>query len=110
MRVTFCIYILSNIKKGNLDIASLRLYESCGKHLSILVSNGKPFLYCLIIVKYKGHVVFLFQCLHFLHTHKVIHRDLKAGNLLLTSDGNIKLGMLCLRVIILLHLHTGIRM
>lgn len=33
----------------------------------------------------------MFECLHFLHTHKVIHRDLKAGNLLLTSDGNIKL-------------------
>lgn len=58
-------------------------------------------------MKYEGHMVFLFQCLHFLHTHKVIHRDLKAGNLLLTSDGNIKLGMLCLRVIILLPLHTG---
>ncbi|CAH3162067.1 unnamed protein product, partial [Porites evermanni] len=33
----------------------------------------------------------MFECLHFLHTHKVIHRDLKAGNLLLTNDGNIKL-------------------
>lgn len=65
-------------------------------------------LYCEIWVpKYEGHMVLLFQCLHFLHTHKVIHRDLKAGNLLLTSDGNIKLGMLSLRVLILLHLHTG---
>ncbi|RMX47647.1 hypothetical protein pdam_00019136 [Pocillopora damicornis] len=33
----------------------------------------------------------MFECLHFLHTHKVIHRDLKAGNLLLTNEGNIKL-------------------
>lgn len=63
----------------------------------------KGFLYYLIIMKYEGHIVLLLQCLHFLHTHKVIHRDLKAGNLLLTSDGNIKLGMLCCRVIFLLH-------
>jgi STE20-like kinase len=31
--------------------------------------------------------------LDFLHQHFVIHRDLKAGNVLLTTDGEIRLGM-----------------
>ena len=30
--------------------------------------------------------------LDFLHNHKVIHRDLKAGNVLLTAEGDVKLG------------------
>ena len=33
------------------------------------------------------------EALEFLHQHFVIHRDLKAGNVLLTSDGKVKLGI-----------------
>lgn len=41
-------------------------------------------------IKYVCHEIC--QGLSYLHKHKVIHRDLKAGNVLLTLEGGVKLG------------------
>jgi len=30
----------------------------------------------------------------YLHEHKKLHRDIKGGNILLTEDGRVKLGVL----------------
>jgi len=35
------------------------------------------------------------QGLNYLHSTGKMHRDIKGGNLLLTHNGNIKLGMFC---------------
>lgn len=32
------------------------------------------------------------DALQFLHSHFVIHRDIKAGNVLLTADGSVRIG------------------
>ena len=34
------------------------------------------------------------EALQFMHSRFVIHRDIKAGNVLLTSDGQVKIGKL----------------
>lgn len=40
----------------------------------------------------------MLKALEFLHEQKVIHRDLKAGNVLLTGEGMVKLGMLSILI------------
>lgn len=66
------------------------LIEYCngGALDSIMVELEKPLTEPQIAYVCK-HMT---QGLHFLHRNKVIHRDLKAGNVLLTMDGGVKLG------------------
>ena len=57
---------------------------------SIMVDLEKPLTEPMI--RYVCHE--MCAALAYLHDHKVIHRDIKAGNVLLTLDGEVKLGML----------------
>lgn len=65
--------------------------EYCGGGAldSIMVELEKPLQEKQI--RYVCHE--MCEGLEFLHDHKVIHRDLKAGNVLLTSEGHVKLGL-----------------
>lgn len=64
--------------------------EFCGGGAldSIMVDLEKPLSEAMI--RYIAHEMCV--GLAFLHEHKVIHRDIKAGNVLLTIDGDVKLG------------------
>ena len=64
--------------------------EFCGGGAidSIMVDLEKPLTEAQ--VQYVCHEMCV--GLGFLHSKKVIHRDLKAGNVLLTMDGQVKLG------------------
>ena len=66
------------------------LIEYCdgGALDSIMVELEKPLSEPQIAYVCKN----VCEALSFLHAHKVIHRDLKAGNVLLTMDGGVKLG------------------
>lgn len=66
------------------------LIEYCdgGALDSIMVELEKP-LNELQIAYVCKHMT---EGLDFLHNNKVIHRDLKAGNVLLTMEGGVKLG------------------
>lgn len=71
---------------------SQMLIEYCdgGALDSIMIELEKPLNEAQIAYVCKN----VCQALSFLHSHKVIHRDLKAGNVLLTMDGGVKLGKL----------------
>lgn len=66
------------------------LIEFCegGAIDSIMIDLEKPLTESQI--RYVCHEIC--EALQFLHKRKVIHRDLKAGNVLLTLDGDVKLG------------------
>jgi STE20-like kinase len=71
------------------------LIEYCdgGALDSIMVELEKPLT--------EGQIAYVCQqmCrgLEFLHDNKVIHRDLKAGNVLLTMTGGVKIGSFILQ-------------
>lgn len=66
------------------------LIEFCegGALDDIMLELEKPLMESQIKVVCKQTL----EALTFLHGSRVIHRDLKAGNILLTADGDIKLG------------------
>ena len=78
MSLTYHLYILQ------------MLIEYCGAGAvdSIMVDLEKP----LNEEQIKYICREMLEGLDFIHKHRVIHRDLKAGNVLLTMDGEVKLG------------------
>lgn len=76
---------------NNLCFNPQMFIEFCGGGAvdSIMVDLEKPLTEPQI--RYLAHEICV--ALTFLHQHKVIHRDMKAGNVLLTMDGDMKLGL-----------------
>lgn len=73
--------------------------EYCGGGAldSIMVDLEKPLSEPMI--RYVAHEMCV--ALAFLHERRVIHRDIKAGNVLLTSEGEVKLGWFLLHCSVL---------
>ena len=63
---------------------------SLGGYLDLLSGVGKP--RCLPEPAIACVLAQIFDALAYLHAHSVLHRDVKADNILLASDGRIKLG------------------
>lgn len=80
------------MKKQCMFSLSQMFIEFCGGGAldSIMVDLERPLTEPMI--RYVAHEMCV--ALAFLHAHKVIHRDIKAGNVLLTLDGEVKLGEL----------------
>ena len=78
--------------------------EFCGGGAvdSIMVDLEKPLNENQI--RYVCHE--MCKALTFIHRQHVIHRDLKAGNVLLTIDGDVKLG----KIFIILYLLINVRL
>lgn len=76
------------------------LIEFCegGAVDSIMIDLEKPLTEPQI--RYLCHE--MLKGIDFLHSKKVIHRDLKAGNVLLTMDAGVKLGICKFSIVILL--------
>lgn len=66
----------------------LSLYKNADLFTFFLVELERPLTESQIQVVCKQTL----EALNYLHDNKIIHRDLKAGNILFTLDGDIKLG------------------
>ena len=74
-----------------LKVHNLLIHFHCTKMLIFLlfvVELERPLTESQIQVVCKQTL----EALNYLHDNKIIHRDLKAGNILFTLDGDIKLG------------------
>ncbi|XP_005092804.1 cyclin-dependent kinase 9 [Aplysia californica] len=62
--------------------------EFCEHDLAGLLSNPKV---KFSLGEIKKVMQQLFNGLYFIHSNKIVHRDMKAANILITKDGNLKL-------------------
>ena len=80
-------YYQSDLSADMKSIDVLLEYVPGGSLRNILEKYGK-----LELSVIKNYSLQLLQGLKYLHEHKIIHRDLKSGNVLITSDGVLKVG------------------
>ena len=74
--------------RNTIDHSIFLVFEYCEHDLGRLMDNMRapftePQLKCLMLQ--------LLEAVHFLHTHWIVHRDLKLSNLLFTNKGQLKL-------------------
>ena len=64
------------------------VFEFCEHDLAGLLSNGNV---KFSLGEIKGVIKQLLNGLYYIHSNKVLHRDMKAANILITKSGNLKL-------------------
>ena len=82
----FCYYTATQYNRNKASI--YLVFEFCEHDLAGLLSNSAVKFSC---AEMKKLMQMLLNALYFIHSNKILHRDMKAANVLITKNGVLKL-------------------